>query len=318
MKKWLIILLSLIILAWLAIAFFIPGKFLVVESLPVHASPNGVSRFLADESTWSSWWPDSTQSTPSGRLVSTLEMAHNGYNYRLTEILYRTINIRMNKDNRDFDSHLIVLPMDNHESALKWQCELNPGWNPLNRWRDYRLALGIKDELHSLLLSLQSFLAKPENIYGVPIIQTRVTDTVLIATKIITESQLTVQQVYHLISELRDYISNQHANQTGYPMLHSWHKDLSHEETMVAIPTDRRLKENSRFFLRLMVPGNILVTEVKGGYFTIHEGTRALENYISDYQKIKMAIPFESLVTERTIDSDTAQWVTKIYFPIMN
>jgi hypothetical protein len=105
--------------------------------------------------------------------------------------------------------------------------------------------------------------------------------------------------------------------EAGYPMLHSWMKDADHVETMVAIPTDRRLRENSRFFLRLMVPGNILVTEVKGGHAAIQNATGALENYIFDYQKLKMAIPFESLITERESEPDTAHWVTRVYFPIM-
>jgi hypothetical protein len=41
-----------------------------------------------------------------------------------------------------------------------------------------------------------------------------------------------------------------------------------------------------------------------------------MKNYISDYQRTVMAIPFQSLVTDRRKEADTTKWLTKLYFPI--
>jgi hypothetical protein len=86
---------------------------------------------------------------------------------------------------------------------------------------------------------------------------------------------------------------------------------------MVAIPVNKRIPETSQFLFRRMVPGNILVTEVKGGDSTIRHGIRVMENFVHDYQRTIMAIPFESLITNRMNEPDSSKWVTKIYFPVM-
>jgi hypothetical protein len=37
---------------------------------------------------------------------------------------------------------------------------------------------------------------------------------------------------------------------------------------------------------------------------------------MSDYQQTAMAIPFESLVTDRSREPDTLKWITNIYVPV--
>ena len=63
--------------------------------------------------------------------------------------------------------------------------------------------------------------------------------------------------------------------------------------------------------------GNILITEVKGGSNKINNAYKQIRNYISDYNRIAPAIPFESLVTDRSKEPDSSKWVTRIYYPVM-
>ena len=65
-----------------------------------------------------------------------------------------------------------------------------------------------------------------------------------------------------------------------------------------------------------MVPGKILVAEVKGGAYTADEALRQLTMYMDDNHLVSPAIPFQSLVTERSKEPDTTKWITKIYFPV--
>ncbi len=66
-----------------------------------------------------------------------------------------------------------------------------------------------------------------------------------------------------------------------------------------------------------MVPGNFMVIEISGGDYAVREGERNLQNYIEDYGKIKMAIPFQSLITNRLAEPDSSRWKTRIYLPVV-
>ena len=85
---------------------------------------------------------------------------------------------------------------------------------------------------------------------------------------------------------------------------------------MVAVPTKTELPSEGNFQLKKMIRGNILLAEVKGGLHTIINGEQELDNYVNDYKKIAPAIPFQSLVTNRQLVTDTSKWVTQLYYPI--
>ena len=85
---------------------------------------------------------------------------------------------------------------------------------------------------------------------------------------------------------------------------------------MVAIPINKIVPTTEKFLLKRMVPGKILVTEVKGGAYTADVALRQLTLYMEDNRLISPAIPFQSLITERIKEADTTKWMTKIYFPV--
>ncbi len=86
---------------------------------------------------------------------------------------------------------------------------------------------------------------------------------------------------------------------------------------MVAIPVNKTITPNNEFLLKKMVPGKILVTEVRGGIHTINQAQKNIELYMNDHHLVSPAIPFHSLVTDRSKEADTAKWITKIYYPVM-
>ena len=85
---------------------------------------------------------------------------------------------------------------------------------------------------------------------------------------------------------------------------------------MTAIPVNKYIPTNKNFLFKRMVPGKILVTEVIGGVNTTANALKELELYITDRHLQSPAIPFESLVTDRSKQPDTSKWVTKVYYPI--
>lgn len=87
-------------------------------------------------------------------------------------------------------------------------------------------------------------------------------------------------------------------------------------ETMIAIPIDRDLKGHGNIFPSHFVPWKILTGEVRGGCYTAERGIDQLGQYIMDYQRTAMAIPFQLLVTERDKEADTSRWITRVVVPV--
>ncbi len=157
-----------------------------------------------------------------------------------------------------------------------------------------------------------------ENVYGLPILKALVSDSLLIFTEASSKGFPTTEFIYSQIDQLRKYIVDQSAKETGFPMLNINTTDSINYLTKVAIPVNKRLKSSGNISFRWMLGGgNILVTEIKGGPASIDKAFKEMENYVSDYRRTAPAIPFQSLVTDRTKEPDTSKWITKIFYPVM-
>ena len=71
------------------------------------------------------------------------------------------------------------------------------------------------------------------------------------------------------------------------------------------------------FSFKRMVKGWILVSDIKGGPARINQAIIEMRNFVNDYSKIPIALPFESMVTDRMAEPDTSKWTTRLYFPIV-
>jgi hypothetical protein len=165
---------------------------------------------------------------------------------------------------------------------------------------------------------MQSFFSKPENIYGFTIRQEPVVDSILVSTFAMSKGYPSTAFIYNLLDQLKDYIKNQSAKETGYPMLNINTEDSINYLTRVAIPVDKELKSSGNIsYKRMLGRGEILVAEVKGGPGLINNAFYQMKNYVNDYQRVAPAIPFLSLVTDRMNEPDTSKWITRIYYPVM-
>ncbi len=316
MKKGLIGLLFICLVVLVSIYIFIPDNLVISKITLVKANQNSSYRILADENQWGKWWSSfSKQDSLSFKVLK-------AYNYK--NISY-SINNKMDNavgiliKNKDFEisSIINILPLSIDSGAIEWKCELPSGSNPVKKIINYLYAKKIKNNMADILNNLQAFLNKQENIYGIHIEQTKVKDTFLISTKSITTNYPSISFYYDLIKNLKKYITGQDVKQTGYPMLHVQAIDSIRYETMVAIPVNKQIPGSGSFlFKRMLAGGKILVTEVKGGPFIIKEALTQFENYKEDCKLASPAIPFESLVTDRSKETDTTKWLTKIYYPI--
>jgi SepF-like predicted cell division protein (DUF552 family) len=126
------------------------------------------------------------------------------------------------------------------------------------------------------------------------------------------------EDIYEMVSQIKKHISREQAKEEDYPMLHVKASDSMHYEAQVAVPVDRKITDSDTFSIKRMLKnGDILVAEITGGKDITDSAMKQLELYVSDYQYNNIAIPFHSLVTDRTKEADSSKWVTKIYYPIM-
>jgi len=314
MKKLIVIHFVIFLLLVTVIYIFIPGELFVSEVIFVKVTRNAAYRSLTDRNTWHTWWPSPESKKVSAGIGDSV-FNYKNVDYTVNPKMIDVINLSLTYKRNVINSFINIISLNNDSVAIEWKSELQTNLNPVKKISAYFTAKKIKHDMGDILQNLKAFLEKQENIYGLTIKEEKVKDTLLIATKSVSNSYPATSTIYDLIKSLKDYILANGATETNYPMLHII-QDSGVFKTMVAIPVNKRIAENRKFLFKRMVPGRILVTEVKEGRYTCDKALNQLEIYIDDNHLSSPAIPFESLVTDRSREPDTAKWVTKIYYPI--
>jgi effector-binding domain-containing protein len=312
MKKWLVLFFILCAASLTILYFNIPVTNSFSKTVYIKTNINGAGRFLFDENKWIKWWPTDLQNNLA---ITNSKNNQDNYSYSLDKKMYGSMNIAIKKNETEFIANVNLISLDKNSVEVIWSCLQQPAAGSIARIRNYFYSKTLEKNAIEILASLKSFLEKNENIYGINIRQIMVTDTLLIATKYTSATYPTTPVIYDLIQKLKKYIALNNARETNPPMLHII-QDSGYFKTMVAIPVDKVLPGDNNFLLKRMVPGKILVTQVKGGIHTTSEALKQLEIYIDDNHLSSPAISFESLITNRIEEPDTSKWETKIYYPI--
>jgi hypothetical protein len=303
MKKLIIFIALIVVVVAAGLYIFIPRKSVFFETVTLGCTINSTNRFVTDSTTWKTWWTDSLSSK--------------GFVFKPGKRGFNSIDVQIQDQNTTVESRITLLPVKKDSVFLEWKGVYDAGTNPFSRFKAFRKPGDIREGMRAVLARLQSFLENNANIYGNAIERTTVKDTLLIASQVFTADTPSVNEIYALVNRLKEHIKSEGAQETGFPMLHTRPSEESNLlETMVAIPIDKPVKETSSFFKRVMVRGNILVTETRGGPHAIHNAYKQLENYLSDYHMESPAKPFQSLITNRQSEPDTSKWVTKLYYPV--
>jgi len=321
MKKWLTGCCILIILLIAAEYIFIPSDLTVSKVEELQCNVNSANKFIGDERQWANWWPGGTGQSAAGGArdkVGTRTFTYGGMEYRMPGMFRHLMEVRIVTPDSTIHSHISVIGFgDNRDSTvLQWEFHLDAGWDPVGRFRQYRDARKLKAGITEILSSLRAFLEDKERVYGIRIHEVSTTDSFLIAIRSVYSFRPGTVELTTLMHRLQTIIAAGGARETGNPMVNITPTSPGQFEAMVAIPTNRELKGDKDIFSRKLVRGKYLMTEVRGGEYTVSKALEHLQEYMNDYQRTTMAIPFQSWVTDRSIEHDTAKWVTKIYYPV--
>ena len=267
-----------------------------------------------DGNNWMKWLPGDSNYAVH-RKADSITFRFKNYYYTIGKAIMNTAQVSILNNQKPINSLISVLQIKEDSVAVEWKAEINAGLNPISRIQSFKEAKQLESDMGDILENLQTYLSKKENAYGLIINQQQVVDTILISKKYVSENFPSTAEIYSLVNDLRKYISKKGGLETNPPMLNISNAGGSYR-TMVAIPVNKQLPEKDNYVFKRMIPGKILVTQVKGGDYTARQALKQLELYINDNHLSSPAIPFESLITDRSQETDTTKWITQVYYPI--
>ncbi len=314
MKKWLIGLFIVLALSVAAVYYFIPADIKISTYITTAATREATFRVLQNDSIWKYSWPGTITNDSQGKNMYSIDDYHFYFNKASVSTLEITIRT---KD----DTALSILQTlrDFHNStALEWSTHIVAGQNPLKRIQSYFAAKRIHTIFKKVLAKMELFLSDVKHVYGLDIKKEAVKYQYLMAFKKTLDHYPSTKEIYSMIDEVKQYIKDAGEKEADQPMLNVTSLDTLHKEVQVALPLNTNLPGNNQFTTKkMLLGGEILTAEVKGGNEAIHEAMKICEQYIADYHHSIMAIPFQSLVTNRLNEPDSSKWITVIYYPVV-
>jgi len=316
MKKMLLAFSALLVLSVISLYILIPANLVISKSEFIRCNPDAAYRVLSNQNTWSKWWPgnDSLLSDSSGNSNT---LTYQKETYKPGEIFLNRVDINISHNKSSVNSSIITIPLNTDSVITQWQCTIVSSHNPFKRIAQYWHAVNIKKNMDSILKNMSLFLENPENVYGIRIKENSTKDTLLVAVKSLLHHSPSIDDIYNSVNALKQYAQSHGAEITSQPMLNISSLDSNQFQMMVALPINKKLSGNGNILFKQMIPGNFLTTTVTGGPSAVANAQKQLVNFMNDYHKTSMAIPFQVLITDRNTETDTTEWVTKLFEPVM-
>jgi hypothetical protein len=310
MKKVLIGLLAVLAIALIAVYVFIPSTIYVSKVSYVLTNESNAFDFLTQPNKMNKWWKDEDQKVDA-------RFQYRAMDFVLGAVYESGPNIRIAKNGDTAKSLITLVQVKRDSTLLQWRAELLTGNNPIHKIKQYLFAQDIKQSMDELTASLQTYLSKRENVYGFDIQIGHIADTVLLATYHQSTAKLNPTEYYTLLDQMKKYIAANGALIVNPPMMHSKRLSATEVETMLAFPINKVITAQNGYVIKRMNMGNALVLDLKsGGASTTAYAMQQMDKFIEDFHLTSPAIPFESMITDRTLVTDTSKWQTRIYYPI--
>lgn len=312
MKKGLLISIAILLLVLGAIYLFIPSTLKISQTIRIEANKEALYRKLSQSAAWAEWWPGSKTPHETGAW----EM--DGALFQPLEQKMLSLSVLLKEGSVETTADLTLIAIKTDSCLLHMETSIPGSNNPFSRVTNYLKAVKIKDHFAAMLNAINSHYSKVPALYGYDIRKEKVVDSNLVYISATSKGLPAMEQVYDMVSKLKAYIQSQQAAETGHPMLNVFTTDSLNYQVRVAIPVNRRLPDAGEIHYKWMLGGgNILIMEVKGGPEEIKKAYSAINHYVNDYKRIAPAIPFESMVTDRSVEKDSTQWITRIYYPVI-
>ena len=270
---------------------------------------NSAIRLLHDSIQWKKWWV--------GKQESNSIYSFNNRNYHFQQMTLPGIEAKTSIGDDSVSSFFHVYPYNVDSSHFEWSYVFAYSSNPFTKIKQYLELRSLKKDFKQFLVAAKPFFEDEKNTYGMKIETQRVKDSTLISLKKTFDHYPTTEEVYSLVTDVKNYIKAKGGEESNAPMLNIFSTTDNQYDVMVGIPTKADVAEEAPFIRKKMILGYILVGDVKGGMVTVAAAEKRMADYAFDHQRTAPAIPFQSLITNRMQEKDTSKWVTRIYYPVL-
>jgi len=304
---------GLVLLLVVVLACALPLQSDVHEQVRFHSNISALNRQLLPNSVWQKWWPGKVELSGKEMVLS-----FEGFRFYRKKNLLNTVELQVLTDSFSTPASLTVVQDSADRVVLTLQSTIELDHNPIQRIKMLWVSSSLKKAFQTILRSQSTYFSSIQNLYGIAIEETTVQFQYYATfTQNFRHTPTAVEQ-YAMIDRVKKYVRENKANEKGYPMLNVTRLSAQEYYVQVAIPTNVQLPEEDGVKSKWMPKGgHILVAKVKGGPTSIAQAKQQVQNYIFDHHKVTVAIPFETLMTNRLEQTDPNQWITEIYFPVL-
>jgi hypothetical protein len=308
MKKTVLIIFAAIIVIIAAIYLLIPANLTINNQLTIEASDGVVAKFLTHQQRWDKWWP--------GTKINQNQFAYDGLLFTINKTTNGGVNAGLQQGSFTVDADISYLAGD-FAAKITLRAQKQSSLNPALRVKDYLATRDIQNKTGQIFARFKAFLEDEKNAYGYKIYVDKVKDPFLLTNITSAATYPDMQNIYKCIDDLKQEAIAKGAKPTNFPMLNVTQVGSKEYQVSFAIPIDKKIMPGKGSSINEMVMGgNLLIADVKGGPKTVNDAFEQVRIYMKDHKLIAPAMPFESLITDRSVEKDTSKWVTKIYYPI--
>lgn len=309
MKRLLLFIFALLTVLGIIFYLRLPSKEAYSYKTIFRCTNNSALRLLHDNSQLKSWWP--------GKQIETNVYNFNNRTFHFQQMTLPGIETKIPTGTDSLTAYFQVFPHTVDSAYFEWNYTFEYSKNPVKKIKQHLLLRSLKNDFKQFLTAIKPFFEDEKNTYGMDVENQRVKDSTLISLKKTFDHYPTTEDVYSLVTAVKNYIKEKGGEESNAPMLNILPATNNQYDVMVGIPTKTDVVEQEPFKRKKMILGYILVGDVTGGMATVAAAEKRMADYAFDHQKTAPAIPFQSLVTDRMMEKDTSKWVTRIYYPIL-
>jgi effector-binding domain-containing protein len=316
MNRWLSASCILLVLVIAAIYIFIPSQLTITLLAPTKCNVFGADRILGNTGKWSKWWPENVEG-PGGPDKGTGGLEYDGVNYQPGKRLMRSVEINID-DKESMSGMLSVFPAPHIDSCyLQFQFGQRVSLNPLKRIHQYREAQHLKVDIEIVLDRFRTYLQNMQNVYGLTMVEESTPGSLVEQTTRVVGEYPNTDTIYMEVGKLERFLAAHGSKKAGVPIMNITALANGRFKLRVALPTDKVIPNSGNIESAEVPTDKFLQADVHGGEGAVRAAFGNMENYISDYGRTIVAIPFASLITDRRLERDSAKWVTRIYYPLI-
>ncbi len=311
MKK---ILLTLAIVAAVlvgAVYLFIPKNNSIFVTKEMTGKEGTLRRIIFESEERGKWLPK------EGKKIAADKYELDGCVFQFPAPHTQNNNLQISRDSFVVNCTVTSVP-DKENVVSTWAVSNVAATGFMDRIRTYFELRRMKSAMEKIQDGIGGLMTNDKLIYGFNVRLSQQTDSTLVSIKTETTYPPGYGEIYGKIKALSAYASKAGAAATNSPMLNLNKVSASTWSYMVALPINKELGNKGEILAKRMFSGGkILITDsIIGGNTKIEEAIIQLEKYRIDGNFMSPAIPFQSMITNRSLEKDSSRWITKLYYPV--